>query len=184
MCGRYYINEETEKDIRRIVAEIDKKINWERRGDIHPSDAAPVITGKIPGLFAEEMHWGFPSYRSKQLMINARSETALEKRSFSESVCRRRCVIPAHHFYEWDRRKNKITFTWDESPTLYLAGFYNYFEDGNRFIILTTAAHRSMQPVHDRMPLILPEQQASKFSWLRQRAIYMEEVLLLKCVES
>ena len=106
------------------------------------------------------MRWGFLGGADrKQLMINARAESALEKKSFSESVLRRRCIVPAKHFYEWDAQKNKATFTWDESPSLYMAGFWNYFGTESRFIILTTEANDSMRKVHDRMPLILPENQ-------------------------
>lgn len=157
MCGRYNFGEETEKDVRRIVSETDKKINWSCRGDIHPSEMAIIITGKVSGLFAENMYWGFPSYQARQLMINARSESVLAKKSFSDSVLHRRCVIPAHHFYEWDRSRNKVTFTRKENMTLYMAGFYNHFENEDRFIILTISANESMKPVHDRMPLILSE---------------------------
>ncbi|WP_373212489.1 SOS response-associated peptidase [Ruminococcus sp. 5_1_39BFAA] len=159
MCGRYYYGDETEWDMRRIVSYVDDQINWNRKGDIHPSELATVVTGKKPGFAAEDMRWGFPSYQSKQLMINARSETALEKKSFSDSVMKRRCIIMAKHFYEWDRNRNKVTFTWPESPSIYMAGFYNRYEDGDRFIILTTEANESMSPVHDRMPLILAENQ-------------------------
>lgn len=159
MCGRYNWGEITEWDMRRIVHHLDADMNWNRRGDIHPSELAAVVTGKKPGFAAEDMRWGFPSYQSKQLMINARSETALERKSFSDSVMKRRCIIMAKHFYEWDRNKNKVTFTWPESPSIYMAGFYKRYEDGDRFIILTTKANESMSPVHDRMPLILPEDQ-------------------------
>ncbi|MDY4969915.1 MAG: SOS response-associated peptidase family protein [Lachnospiraceae bacterium] len=83
----------------------------------------------------------------------------------------------AGHFYEWDRTKTKVTFSGasdGENSSLYMAGFYNYFHidqgfddrtgkrggiDEFRFIILTTGANESMKPVHDRMPLILPENQ-------------------------
>lgn len=159
MCGRFNFGDETEKDIRRIAAYLDPNIDWRRKGDIHPSEQATVITGRGPELTAEDMRWGFPSRDSKQLMINARAETALEKKSFSDSVMKRRCIIAAKHFYEWDRHKNKVTFTGSEGSSLYMAGFYNRFEDGDRFIILTTAANASMRPVHDRMPLILSEEQ-------------------------
>ena len=52
---------------------------------------------------AEEMSWGFPQYQKKGLLINARAETALERKMFRDSVLHRRCIIPAKQFYEWDQ---------------------------------------------------------------------------------
>lgn len=164
MCCRYYFDQDTVKDIERITGSAtDLKAN----GDVHPADHAPIITGKDHSLAVENMRWGFPgSGDSKQLMINARAETALEKRTFCESVLHRRCIIPARRFYEWDGQKNKVTFTWDESSTLYMAGFWNFIDYEQRFIILTTEANDSMRKVHDRMPLILPENQI--MDWIHE----------------
>lgn len=159
MCGRYYVGNETEKEIKRIASHLDPDIKWGRKGDIHPSELATIITGKESGFAAEDMRWGFVSNSSKQLMINARAETVLERKSFSESVQRRRCIIVAKHFYEWDHDRNKVTFTLAGSTALYLAGCYNRFDGEERFIILTTEANESMRPVRDRMPLILKEDQ-------------------------
>src|SRR5699024_8675572 len=81
-------------------------------GDICPSQQAPVLTGEGGELHLELMTWGFlpPAGEEKRegkgrpggLIINARAETALEKRMFRDSIRSRRCVIPAAHFYEWD----------------------------------------------------------------------------------
>lgn len=101
---------------------------------------------------------------SKQLLINARAESALAKRMFSESVLRRRCAIPAARFYEWDKNKNKVTFSKNGQSTIYMAGFYIPCEEENRFVILTTDANDSMRSVHDRMPLILAEDELK--SWI------------------
>ena len=46
-------------------------------------------------------------------------------------------------------------------PVLFMAGFYSRYEDGSRFVILTTAANASMKPVHDRMPLVLERDEAA-----------------------
>ncbi|MCI6835715.1 MAG: SOS response-associated peptidase, partial [Phocaeicola vulgatus] len=80
---------------------------------------------------------------------------ALERKSFRDSVMHRRCIIPAKQFYEWDPDKNKVTFLRENQPVLFMAGFYNRFQDDNHFIILTTQANESVSPVHHRMPLIL-----------------------------
>ncbi|MDY5986416.1 SOS response-associated peptidase [Sporofaciens sp. SGI.106] len=103
----------------------------------------------------EEMSWGFPQYQKKGLLINASAETALERKSFRDSVMHRRCIIPAKQFYEWDSDKNKVTFLRENQPVLFMAGFYDRFQDEDHFIILTTQANESVSPVHHRMPLIL-----------------------------
>lgn len=155
MCGRYYVDDETAHEIERIVRQVDAKIKKERLGDVFPSQRASVITGRNSGLLAEEMNWGFPQYQKKGLLINARAETVLERKMFRDSVLHRCCIIPAKHFYEWDKQKNKVTFLRKDSPVLYMAGFYNSFQGEDRFIIITTSANDSVKAVHDRMPLIL-----------------------------
>ena len=86
---------------------------------------------------------------------------------FRESVLRRRLIIPAAGFYEWNRKKEKVTFTSavKEQPILYMAGFYNRFGEEDRFVILTTGANGSMADVHERMPLLLKHQELEE--WLR-----------------
>lgn len=109
---------------------------------------------------AEPMAWGFPKHEGSGLIINARAETLLDKPFFRESALHRRCVIPASGFYEWNRWKEKVTFRRGDSPVLYMAGIYREFH----FVIVTTQANESMAPVHDRMPLILDEEEAA--AWL------------------
>ena len=139
MCCLYYIDEAVEKDIERLVNDIDKNIKL-KTGDIHPTDQAPVICKRNQDLYATSMKWGFMG-RDQKPLINARAESALEKPTFSDSVMHRRCIIPAGKFYEWNRDKQKVTFRYRESPSIYMAGFYRM--DGNepRFVILTTAAN-------------------------------------------
>ena len=74
--------------------------------------------------------------------------------------------IPAEHFYEWDREKNKVTFSLPDSEIIYLAGFYNMVNNVDSFVILTTAANESMERVHDRMPLMIEERDVS--DWIME----------------
>lgn len=156
MCGRYYIDQDVEEELYRVLQEIDDKLRRERTGDIFPANAAPVIYGRDAKLCGGEMKWGFMG-KDKRLLINARAETAMERPVFANSVRQRRCIIPARHFYEWDRGKQKVTFCRKQGEILYMAGLYRNQEDGPHFVILTTAANGSVSPVHDRMPLILEE---------------------------
>lgn len=169
MCGRFYIDDHTIKEIANVAPEINDVFREGKRGDIYPSQSALVITGRTAHLSAEEMKWGFPQYQKKGLVINARAETVLERNMFRESVRRRRCIIPAGQYYEWDAQKNKVTFSGQDQPVLYMAGFFDRFQDGDHFVILTTAANASVSPVHDRMPLILEKEELE--SWIYDDAL-------------
>ena len=172
MCGRFYVDEGTAKEIERVIRGVDLRIQKMYTGDIYPSQSAGILTchsrQKNPlsadpvaenslALELKEMHWGFPQYQKKGLLINARAETALERRTFCDSVRHRRYIIPAKHFYEWDSDKNKVTFFREDRPVLFMAGFYNRFQNEERFMILTTQANASVSPVHNRMPVVLDE---------------------------
>ncbi len=155
MCGRYYVDDNTAREIEKLVHQIDNELN--HSGDINPSQRAPVITGRTQKLQLEKMYWGFPQYKGNGLLINARAETVLERKMFRDSVLNRRCFIPACGFYEWDKDKNRVLFTSKTEPVLYMAGFFNMFQEKERFIVITTAANSSVSSVHDRMPLILEQ---------------------------
>ena len=105
------------------------------------------------------MTWGFTNPVKKGLIINARAETAREKVTFADSVAKRRCVIPASGFYEWDPYKARYRFTSPEGGLLLLAGFYRREQGVPRFTILTTEANDSMIKVHDRMPVMISREE-------------------------
>lgn len=157
MCGVFYVDDDTAREIERTVRKVDAQLKEERRtGNIRPTDVAAVWSADKEGLIASAKRWGFPGFGTQKVIINARAETVLEKKTFRESVLKRRIVIPASGFYEWNAQKEKATFTSGSTgKMLLLAGFYSRFEDEDRFVILTTAANESMKDTHDRMPLIL-----------------------------
>lgn len=178
MCGRYYVDEETAKEIRRLVLKLDQRFQEKsdqnmareaerkmdaeafygaagRTGAVFPSQKATVIMGREHHLEAEQMLWGFPRFDGRGLLINARAETAAERRTFRDSVLHRRCVIPAKGFWEWNKSKEKFSFERPDAQVMFMAGCYDCFDGQERFVILTTEANPSVKPVHDRMPLIL-----------------------------
>ena len=163
MCGRYHFSAELLDEIRDLTEQKDWKLELgvlDR--DIHPGDTAPVITaaGDQGGsLRACRQKWGYPGPGGKGLVFNARSESVFEKRMFRDSVSQRRAAVPVSWFYEWNKNKEKFTFTKEGSRILFLAGFYGRYEDGEHFVILTTRANASMAPVHSRMPLVLEREQ-------------------------
>lgn len=155
MCGRYYIDPDTEKEIWKIVRNIDRRHHLIRTGDVLPSQDATVITGRQHVPEAVQMKWGFPRYDQKGLLINARAESITERKTFWECVSQRRCIIPARGFYEWNSRKEKFRFERQDSPVLWMAGCFNVYHGQESFVVITTEANPSVSPVHDRMPLIL-----------------------------
>ncbi len=160
MCGRYYIDETAEAEIRKLVMRAEKGIQMYGKMDIYPGSRAPVIIKDRNYELSEELFpWGFPGFQNKGLVINARAESVAEKKMFRDSVQNRRCVIPAAGFYEWNKKKEKYTFTKTDGEILYFAGIYNLYDYENRFVILTTQANESMVRVHDRMPLILSKEE-------------------------
>ncbi len=159
MCGRYQFTADESEELTKIVKEVERKSQltpW-TPGEIRPTAFAPVLLPGKKAPEAELLTWGFKTTRS--LIINARSETALDKPLFRERVMENRCVIPAAGFYEWDSEKRKFFFTVPGKHELYMAGILGFFERKLCFCILTTAANSSMADTHDRMPLILDKEQ-------------------------
>ena len=142
-------------------------------GEIKPSQNALVLTGKDPELSATVMQWGFPRFDKKGLIINARAESVKEKRMFQGSVMQRRCIIPARHYFEWDREKTKTILSRNDSGIVYMAGIYQYIQNVERFVILTTQANQSVKNIHDRMPLILEEKEIEGWIYDNELADYL-----------
>ena len=173
MCGRYYIDDDTAREIEKLVRQVDERMRQApaagsllQAKDIHPSEVAPVLAAEGQNICCRWQRWGFPGFQGRQLIFNARSESALEKRLFRESVEQRRIVVPATWFYEWNKNKEKNFFYRKGQPVLYMAGLYNRYQDEDRFVILTTEANDSMRPVHGRMPLVLERDEIQQ--WLNE----------------
>ena len=158
MCSRYYIDSDMMGEIVKVVQNIDQRIHPMRR-DIRPTDIAPVIGQSEYGLELSMCRWGYPMTKEKNLIINARVETVMDKPSFQNGILYHRILIPANGFYEWNALKEKSTFSRSDFSVLYMAGFCDWFENERRFVILTTTANDSMKKIHDRMPLILEREQ-------------------------
>ncbi|HPE16803.1 MAG TPA: SOS response-associated peptidase [Oscillospiraceae bacterium] len=175
MCGRYTVYTEAQyEEMRGIVREAGRRLSGGgtvKTGEIFPTDLAAVMTP----AGASPMVWGFPRWNGGGVVINARAETAAEKRMFRAAVFSRRLVVPSTGFFEWRRidgrkQKEKYRLFLPGTPMLYMAGLYNLYRlpdgrEAGRFVILTTAANESVAPLHDRMPVILaPEEKEAWFS--------------------
>jgi putative SOS response-associated peptidase YedK len=158
MCGRYNFTVEQSDELREIIEKLNAKIHGKeyKSGEIFPTNQVPLLIGDNKEPTPVLSTWGFPKFNSKGVIINARSETAFEKKTFRESLVNRRCIIPSSGFYEWDSEKRKFLFKLEGSGALYMAGIYNIYQDELRFVILTTEANESMRDVHNRMPLVIP----------------------------
>jgi putative SOS response-associated peptidase YedK len=125
----------------------------------------------------QDMEWGLLPFFAKDPAtthrpINAKSETVLENRFFSNAFKRQRCIIPIHGFFEWKKikgRKQPYLITSKHNQPLGLAGIYDTWRRNEEesifsFTILTTTPNELIQPIHDRMPVILPKE--LEYDWL------------------
>lgn len=160
MCGRYTLmTDEEYEDIRRIIQEVQDKLHGVpiKTGEIFPTNLAPVLLANQGQVEAEAAIWGFPNFRNKDVIINARAETAPEKPMFRKPLMATRCVVPTTGFFEWDKEKRKYLFQLQGTGELYLAGLWNEFKGERRYTILTTAPNDTVINVHNRMPVIVPK---------------------------
>ena len=158
MCGRYFVDDEMWREIKKICKQIDDSKLKVTRGDVRPTDMAVVLMG-MKEVRTEQMQWGFTQQYQDGLLINARAETVLSKPSFRDSMRHCRCVIPAAGFYEWNKAKEQVSFRMPQSKILYMAGIWQPTAKEKQFTILTTSPNDSVSPVHDRMPLVLTSEE-------------------------
>jgi len=179
MCCRYWVEESPE--IRAIVEEMNRSplVNkWNQMtvvksyGEMRPTDVVPVIAPDRGGNRAVfPMKWGFPG---KTLLMNARTETAASKPTFKECWERRRCIVPASWYFEWEHLHDndgkihtgdKYMIQPKDSTMIWLCGLYRIKEGLPVFVILTREPGDEIRFIHDRMPLILPERYIN--DWIR-----------------
>lgn len=160
MCARYFFTRSADDPILEAI-NIAMERNYPgqyKTGEIFPGDTAPAVVERQGRIVAVPAGFGFPGFEKNKLIINARSETAAEKKTFADSLRSRRVVLPASGFYEWshhESKKTKYLFTVNTMPTLYLCGIYKLIDGAYRFVILTRPANESMIETHDRMPVIV-----------------------------
>jgi putative SOS response-associated peptidase YedK len=169
MCGRY-----TATDPEMILAELldlgidEIDLELSPRYNVAPSQVAAVVACDGPRRLVPAA-WGLiPTWARRQTggrpfkpLINARSETAAHKPSFRDAVKRRRCLVIADGYYEWQREGRRKTPHYIRARgvrALTFAGLWAPGDDDDpvrTFAILTTAADELIAPIHDRMPIIL-----------------------------
>ena len=179
MCGRYthLITWAVLREIMDLLR-TDAPEGWPGpRYNIAPTQLAPVIRANEKGERAASMlRWGFAPHWSKtpdRGPINARVEGIGHKPMFRDAMKKRRCIVPASGFYEWQAvAGSKTKQPWYMTPAgtgalpiFAFAGLWeSHPEVGETFCILTTEPNTLMRPIHNRMPVIL---EPDKFdAWL------------------
>lgn len=174
MCGRYITPEEG--DLERHW-ELTPAEGFRQNFNTAPSQLAPVIRLNADGeLHLGQLQWGFQPPWSKRAWINARSETAFESRAFKSAALKRRCLVPAIGWYEWQGAKapkQPWCFHLEGFRPFVFAGIWTAREidDGwmQNFAILTRAAEPYLDSIHNRMPVLLSPQQYD--DWLAGDAV-------------
>jgi putative SOS response-associated peptidase YedK len=168
MCSRYSLTSPPEA-VRAYFGYRDTP-NFPARYNIAPTQPVAVVRHDRDGERQFRlMRWGLlPSFvkdpKQFPTLINARSEEALDKASFRHAVRYRRCLVPADGFYEWTGLKGKRRpfLLRPHGPHLIaFAGIYERWRDQaggeiDTVAILTCPANRTVAPLHDRMPVVLP----------------------------
>ena len=167
MCGRFTLSQPTDAIASAFnIAQIPP---LEPRYNIAPTQLIPSILSASGGEKQLQMlRWGLiPSWakddKISAKLINARAETVSEKPSFKAAFKRRRCLIVADGFYEWQRQekqKQPYYFRLQNAQLFAFAGLWEQWKSPDEDIInsctiLTTEANDLLRPIHDRMPVIL-----------------------------
>ncbi len=195
MCGRFTLTQDRKAIIDDLdVAEWEAAAEHRPRFNVAPTQPALTLTGSgaAPGSHrvVHEMRWGLvpgwaadPSTASKR--INARAETLVEKPSFRNLVPRRRCVVVADGFFEWQRSAAGAQPYYIHTPgraLLPMAGLWDRWKGPGgevltTFTIVTTAASNGISWLHDRMPAILERGELD--GWLDTERVPVEDAMAL-----
>ena len=171
MCGRFAATTPPDKLAAYFGAEAPTDPD-ELGADFNVAPTRDVATIRIRDdhRVLDRLRWGLVPRWAKDLrigskMINARSETVATKNAYRSAFAKRRCIVPADGFYEWKRidekTKQPMYITRRDGDPLAFAGLYERWFDpeGERELhtctILTCRPNATMEPIHDRMPVLL-----------------------------
>jgi putative SOS response-associated peptidase YedK len=176
MCGRF-LNKLPTAEIARIFGTKNALPNYPARFNIAPTDPALVVrvNQKTIERSLDALRWGLVPHWAKDLKfgarcINARAETVQTTPAFRDAFESRRCIIPASGFYEWKKNgaaKTPYAIVPSDAPLFAFAGLWENWRDkaagdGAEWIrtcaIITGPPNELAAPIHDRMPVILPQE--------------------------
>lgn len=194
MCGRAYATYTDEELAMKYLNKRPLRIpSLQPRYNLAPTQLTPVVFGDSKGNLAIEMfRWGLVPIWSKDInignkLINARGDTIDQKPSFRSSFKNKRCIVPVTGFFEWKHvgsQKRPFKIFSESFPLLSLAGIWDEWvspqtgEIIRSFAIITTEPNVTMAPIHDRMPVILDDQQVTQ--WLNPK-LENPKLLLAPC---
>lgn len=189
MCGRYSLTASPET----VEAEFGLAVSPEPfppRYNIAPTQPIPVVhLDDADRRRLTLMRWGLvPSWvkdpKEFSLLINARIETAADKPAFRAAMKRRRCLVPASGFYEWQKReagpKRPFLLSAPDAPLFAFAGLWETWvgpdgEEIDTAAILTREASPDIAGIHTRMPVVVPPEAYAV--WLDARTYDPAEAL-------
>ena len=188
MCGRFTLTEPAAEALaQELGVPVESLSNYRPRYNIAPTDDHWIVRMKYEERELLPARWGLVNSWAKDRsraarQINARSETAHQTPAFNNAFAQRRCVIPADGFFEWVGAKQARKPVWYHRPDGGLLLFAGLYESWQRepgqwertFTILTTEANQVVADVHDRMPVILPDERVD--AWLYQSREDLEEL--------
>jgi putative SOS response-associated peptidase YedK len=176
MCGRYTITVTEEELMLRFMLEESTPF-YAPRYNVAPSQLVPAVINDGEENKLVQLRWGLIPFWAKDAkigykMINARVETVAEKPAYRTSLKTKRCIIPADGFYEWkitEDGKQPMRILMKSGELFGMAGLYDTWEspEGEKIsscTIITTSPNKTMEGIHDRMPIILRTQDEA--TWL------------------
>lgn len=195
MCGRFSITGDLDFYVEYFGVDETLAEPLEKNWNVAPTDPIYVVAERDGVRQLGTMKWGLVPHWAKDtrsIHINARSETVATTAAFRDSFARKRCLIPADGFYEWEPPEDGRTPHWvyraDGHPMVF-AGIWAAridpeTEEWQRTCsILTTGAEGVISAIHDRMPVSLPPDVWD--AWLDRDLTDSEEALgLLRSIES
>jgi putative SOS response-associated peptidase YedK len=189
MCGRYAVT--LAPELVRAYFAYEDLPNFPPRYNIAPTQPVPVVHRSEGRLRFTLMRWGFvPGWvkdlKDYPLVINIRSETALTKNSFRAAIQRRRALMPADGFYEWQRLGKESRPFLLRRPDRGIFAFAALWEtwssaDGSEIdtvALLNTHANGVISAIHERSPVILPQSDFAE--WLDPATSAKDAHALLK----
>jgi putative SOS response-associated peptidase YedK len=188
MCGRYHLTATPENIVAHF--QLQRPPRNQPNFNISPAQKILCIVELDDGSRkAVNLFWGLvPSWakdtKISSHLINARAETIREKPSFRAAFHKRRCLIVATGFYEWQKRpsgKQAYNLHRTDNNLFAFAGLWEHWQHDQETLysctIITTAATDLMQPIHERMPVIITGDQYDY--WLNKAASEAETYQLL-----
>lgn len=182
MCGRFSNNAKPKQIEKEFNVKISDEKLFKPRYNIAPMQNIAAVLESGGERFIENLRWGLiPSWAKDESignkLINARAETLAEKPSFKNAFRSHRCIIPASGFYEWQKQdagaKQPFYFHLKEKEVFGFAGLYEQWldrETGEQIetcTIITTEANKVLEPIHERMPVILKPKDYDQ--WLEEK---------------